>query len=775
MNADRPGRRLLLLSQYFHPEVGATQTRVREFAKHLAAEGHDVTVVCEFPNHPHGRIPESYRGTWFEEDSLDGFRVLRVPVYTSENKTFATRLLFYGSFLVSAVALGLLRLRGRFDAVFATSPPLTVGVAGWILARAKRARFVLDVRDLWPEAAQSLGELSNPRLIAAAASVANFLYRHADATTTVTHGFHRHIAARSDGRPVHLVTNGTVPEIFDPARVDPSIRERLGLGDRFVCTFAGTMGIAQGLPFLLDVADALRDDPDVVFLFVGSGPVRAELERAAAERELPNVVFHEQVPLAEITPYLTASDALMVPLRDDPVFHEFVPSKLFDSLACGRPVILGVDGEARELLEESGGGLFAQPENVTAWVSAIRGLRDEPDAAARMGRRGAAWVLRDHTREAQARKLSAVLAPPRRPEVLVYGPLPAPYGGARVSFGLFYEYLRDNSQAAVHHVDVPVRTQPDRNPPGPVDRRATLREIVRSLPRLRSAERVVLFCSPGSMCSWGLLVALVAKALGVPASLRFFSGHPLAPMDDAGRARRWITRRLLRATERLVVETDAGAREMEVFTGRGTTKVAGYRPRSVAEGESGRPSAPVRFVFVGRAEPVKGIDVLLQAWERVRSARPAAQAWTLEIFGSCEDEWRTRIESCAGVVYRGVVDASEIPAALENARALVLPTRYSEEGHSGAIIEALLAGTPVITSTLPGPAELIRSGTNGMLVDPYDPEALAGAIERLATSDREYRALRSGAERTSREFDAAYALPRLAAALGLGETPEHAP
>ena len=401
--------RLLLVTQYFHPEVGATQTRMREFARHLARLGHRVTVVCEFPNHPHGIMPPEYRGKWFEPDRLDGFDVLRVWVKASPVKNFKTRLLFYFTFMVMAVLAGF-KLRGRFDAVVATSPPLPVALSGWALSVLKRARFVMDVRDLWPTAAVALGELSNPKLVRAAEVVERFLYRRADRIVAVTEGFVAHIAPRcGDPSKVHLIPNGTITEIFHPDRADPALRGRLGLNGQFVCTFAGTMGIAQGLPFLLDLAKSLADVPDVRFLFIGTGPVRERIVAKQREEGIANVIFHDQVPLEEITEYLTMSDVLLVPLRADPVFDTFIPSKMFDYLACRRPVILGVDGEARRMLEGRGGGLFARPEDLESYRAAVLALRADPALRAKMAAEGYAWVTAGYTRAAQAQRLDALL------------------------------------------------------------------------------------------------------------------------------------------------------------------------------------------------------------------------------------------------------------------------------------------------------------------------------------------------------------------------------
>ncbi len=401
---------ILFITQYFPPEVGATQTRMHEFARACAAAGHRVTVITEFPNHPHGRIPPEYHGRWTSREPMDGFTVDRVWVFTRPVKGTRTRLGFYLSFLCLSTLRGWFT-RGRIDVVFATSPPLPVGLAGWCIARARGARFFLDIRDLWQEAAAALGELRSPLMQRLAANLERFLYRHADRITAVTKGFVSHIAAQiRDPSRVTLLSNGAAVDRFDPAGADPGLRARLGLQGRFVVTFAGLHGIPQGLDAILDAAALLRGDHEVVFCMIGEGPMKPGLETRARAEGLDNVRFFPAVPPAEITPFLTASDALLVPLRRDPVFDTFIPSKLFDFLACARPVILSVDGEARQILEESGGGVFAEPGRPEALRDAVRVLRDRgPEERARMGVSGRAYVLNHFTRAAQNAKLVALL------------------------------------------------------------------------------------------------------------------------------------------------------------------------------------------------------------------------------------------------------------------------------------------------------------------------------------------------------------------------------
>lgn len=402
--------RIMLISQYFYPEVGATQTRMFEFAKNLTQLGHQVTVIAEFPNHPHGTMAEEYRGKWFETESLAGFDVLRVWVQTSPVKNFRTRILFYLSFMFMAI-LGSVRLLPRFDVVLATSPPLFVGVAGYVISRLKKSRFVLDIRDLWPAVAVALGEITQPGIIRPAEKLEKFLYHVADRIVAVTHGFCEHI--QSVGIPrekICWIPNGTMTDIFHPKRTDKDLRVRLGLNGKLVVTFAGTHGIAQGLPAVIEAARLLGERSDIVFFFIGEGPVKAHLIRLARAYALKNLIFHAQVPLEQIAPYLNMSDILLVPLKNDEVFNSFIPSKMFDFMACAKPVLLSVPGEAKAILEKARAGLSIKPGDPRALAEGILNLAEDEKLRRNLGKNGRKFVLEHFSRKKQGVQLSAILS-----------------------------------------------------------------------------------------------------------------------------------------------------------------------------------------------------------------------------------------------------------------------------------------------------------------------------------------------------------------------------
>jgi glycosyltransferase involved in cell wall biosynthesis len=401
----RPAERRLrvaLLSQYFPPEVGATQSRMQAFAEHLAARGHEVTVICEFPNHPQGEIPSEYRGRIVEDDRSNPYRVLRVWVLANPVKTQVTRMGFYLSYMAMATAVA--PRAGRTDVVIATTPPLFTGAAGLAIARMNAAPLVLDVRDLWPAAAVSLDQISSGWPLKAAESLERQLYRKAAAVVAVTRPFCEHIDAIRQRPPrTALIPNGTLELFFEEDG-----GTRLGVPEsRFLVTFAGTLGIAQALPTVLEAAERLRDEP-VTFAFVGEGPVKDRLVRRARFRGLDNVVFHPQVPLEEVPGVLAGSDALLVPLSGHPTFTDFVPSKMVDYMAAGRPVILSAAGESVRILEHAGGGVAIPPEDPDALVAAVRRLARDDATAERMGERGREFA-RTHLRSTQAERLEQLL------------------------------------------------------------------------------------------------------------------------------------------------------------------------------------------------------------------------------------------------------------------------------------------------------------------------------------------------------------------------------
>lgn len=402
---------VLILSQYFLPETGATTNRIVSLAKGLQQRGHRVTVVTAKPNHPEGFVPEDYQGGLIRRDEQDGIPTIHTAVYTNPETTFATRILNYTTFMASAV-LGAVRAEGSVDVVLASSPPLFVGPAGWVAARLLRARFVFDVRDLWPDLAVAMNELNDPLKILLAKRLEHFIYHRADAITAVTDGFCEAIRfVTGPSKPVERVMNGTVPSTFQRDDARKPMRETLGIDNKFVVTYAGNIGICQGLDHVLDAAADLQDRrrDDILFRMIGSGPVKAQLRQNAERRGLKNVEFHPRVSLDEAAAHMSAADALLVPLARHEIYRSFIPSKLFDSMAAGRPVLLSVAGESRSILERAGAGRYYEAEDGTALARQVEWMSDHPEEAWTMGERGRDFAATHCTRKVQANRMADFL------------------------------------------------------------------------------------------------------------------------------------------------------------------------------------------------------------------------------------------------------------------------------------------------------------------------------------------------------------------------------
>jgi glycosyltransferase involved in cell wall biosynthesis len=398
---------------YFPPEPAAPAARVHELARAWVQSGHDVSVITTFPNHPVGRIPAAYRGRGWATERLDGIRVLRCWLYAVPNRGVGRRGLDHLSFMVTAVLFGLPRL-GRVDVVIASSPTLFSAVAAWLIARVRGVPFVLEVRDLWPDAIVSLGLMRPGPAVRVLEKLARFLYRQAARVVVVTEAFVDRLVEQGVPRgKLAVIPNGADTRLFSPETDGASTRAALGLDGRFVVAYIGSHGLSHGLGAVLDAAAA---QPDVTYLLVGDGADRDRLLAERDRRQLDNVVMRASVGKAEVPGLYAAADVCLVPLRDVPLFDAFVPSKLFEMLAAGRPIIGAVRGEARRILERSGGALLVDPERPDQLAQAVQRLRADPDLRATLGRKGRAFAEQHYSRDVLAARylklLQTVVATP---------------------------------------------------------------------------------------------------------------------------------------------------------------------------------------------------------------------------------------------------------------------------------------------------------------------------------------------------------------------------
>jgi putative colanic acid biosynthesis glycosyltransferase WcaI len=402
--------RILFISPYFPPEVGAAQARISETAMRLARRGHEVTVLTTLPNYPKGAVFPGYEGGQRRREVWNGVRIVRVWSYISPNKGFLRRILAQLSFGALAPFLGFNAI-GQPDVIIVESPPLFDAFAGRALAWLKRCPYIFTVADIWPESAVQLGALKNRALIWLAERLEWSTYLRAALVWTVTEGIRATLVAR--GLPearVFRLTNGVDTTAFRGIARNEA-RAHLDWDGRFTVLYAGTIGLAQGLEIVLDTAERLRDVLDVRFVLAGEGAAKDSLKVEALRRGLTSVEFLDAYPHAQMPVVLSAADACLVSLKKVPLFEGAIPSKLYEAMACAKPILLAVDGEARDLVErDAGAAVHVRPEDGNSLADGVMWLRSHPDEARGLGARGRAFVVERFDRESLTTALEGYIA-----------------------------------------------------------------------------------------------------------------------------------------------------------------------------------------------------------------------------------------------------------------------------------------------------------------------------------------------------------------------------
>ncbi|MCA9412637.1 MAG: glycosyltransferase family 4 protein [Candidatus Omnitrophica bacterium] len=395
--------KILFLSQYFPPEMGAPSARVSELCRYWAEKGEEVTIVTAFPNHPTGRIFPGYEGQWFQREETDGCTVLRSWIYVTPNRGFFKRVICFLSFMVSSIWTSLFKA-GKCDLVIATSPQIFCGLAGWVVSCLKRTPFVLEIRDLWPDSAIQLGVIKNPLLISLSRWLERFLYHRADLIVPVSGSIQE--AIEDQGIPekrFELIPNGIDFNLFVPGERDNELRKSLDIGDRFLVSYIGTHGMAHALERLVDTAK-MMDPERFHFLFIGEGARKQPVVDHAKEIGAENITFLPYQPKADIPKWLAASDLSTVSLKDIPVFETVLPSKMFEIMACERPILLLAKGECAELVRTSDAGVVVEEGDPEKIAAAIEKLAVDPQGCREYGRKGREFVFEHYHRERLAQR-----------------------------------------------------------------------------------------------------------------------------------------------------------------------------------------------------------------------------------------------------------------------------------------------------------------------------------------------------------------------------------
>ncbi|HPU08071.1 MAG TPA: glycosyltransferase family 4 protein, partial [Thermogutta sp.] len=357
---------ILFLTHYFPPEVNAPASRTYEHAVRWVRAGHRVTIITCNPNCPTGILFPGYKNRLRpQRENMDGMEVVRVWTYLAPNAGTVRRIVNYLSFMVSAVLVGL--WLEKPDVIVATSPQFFCGWAGVLLSRLKRLPFVLEIRDIWPESIETVGAIRFRPVLRFLQFLERVMYRSADHIVAVGEGYRQKILEKVNiPQRISVITNGVDLERFRPQPLDKELRRKWNGEGKFVCAYVGTIGMAHGLEIVLDAAERLRDQGrnDIVFWLVGEGARKAYLENEARQRGLKDrVIFTGRLPKEEMPRVLASADACLVHLRKTELFETVIPSKIFEMMAMGKPIIMGVRGEALRIVEESGAGVAMEPES----------------------------------------------------------------------------------------------------------------------------------------------------------------------------------------------------------------------------------------------------------------------------------------------------------------------------------------------------------------------------------------------------------------------------
>ena len=398
--------RILFLTDNFPPEVNAPASRTYEHCREWVKAGHEVTVITCAPNFPSGKVFDGYRNRLWQREEMDGIEVIRVWTFITANEGFLLRTLDYVSYMMSAtLAAPFVR---RADVVVATSPQFFTAVAGYLTSRIKRAPFVFELRDLWPESIKAVGAMKDGPMLRGLEKLELFLYRKAQAVVAVTRSFRENLIERGiKADKITVITNGVDRTRFQPREKDRALVQRLGLQDKFVAGYIGTHGMAHALETLLEAARLVRGE-NIHLLLLGDGANKQTLQARADQMKLDNVTFLDSVPKEQVVRYWSLLDASIIHLRKTPLFKTVIPSKLFEALAMGIPVLHGVEGESADIVAREEAGLLFEQENAEELANALRRLKNDHDLHARL-RENALKAAGKYDRSVLAKRMLGLL------------------------------------------------------------------------------------------------------------------------------------------------------------------------------------------------------------------------------------------------------------------------------------------------------------------------------------------------------------------------------
>lgn len=366
--------KILFITDNFPPEVNAPASRTFEHCFRWVQKGIDVTVITCAPNFPQGKVYEGYKNKLYQTENIDGIKVIRVWSYITANEGYLKRIIDYISFAFMAFWAGLFK---PCDLIIATSPQFFTTITGWALSKIKRRPWVFELRDLWPESIITVGAMKKSKAIEIFEKIEHFMYRDADMIIPVTNAFKAHLISRGiQENKINVITNGVDMNKFPLVEKKPDLLQKLKLKDKFIIGYIGTHGMAHGLDFIIQCLPRIKD-PGIHFLFVGDGAAKVSVVQSAIELQIKNATFLPAVTKNEVPDYVGLTDVALVPLKKSDTFKTVIPSKIFEFAAMQKPIILGVDGQAREIIEEYNAGLYFEPENESSFIEVVNKIKND--------------------------------------------------------------------------------------------------------------------------------------------------------------------------------------------------------------------------------------------------------------------------------------------------------------------------------------------------------------------------------------------------------------
>lgn len=401
--------KIIVICHYFPPEIGAPSARLYEMSKRWVELGNEVHIVTCFPNHPTGIIPDEYKGLKYKLENMDGIHVHRNYVYATPNKGFIKKTLGHISFMFSSVFFSMKKI-DKPDVIITSSPTFFSIFSGYWYSLRKKADFVLEIRDLWPAAMIELGVLKEGFVTKVLEKMELFFYRKSKKLIMVTQSFKDNVVNRGiSGDKVHVITNGFNQDLFYPKEKNQELIIKYNLHDKFVISYVGAHGISQNLSTVLEVAKKLRAYKNIEFVFVGEGAEKDKLKQIVREEELPNVQFIDAQPKERIPDFYNSSDLCLIPLKNIELFKTFIPSKMFEIMACGVPIVASLEGEAAQILEESKAALVVKPDNTNEIAAAIEELINYKEKYSQMKANGPEFVEKNYSRNKLAERYLEVI------------------------------------------------------------------------------------------------------------------------------------------------------------------------------------------------------------------------------------------------------------------------------------------------------------------------------------------------------------------------------